>query len=451
MAKWPTDKELEEIYRKGSEFHDFEFRPDAWDDMEKLLDNDKKRLGGWLSISLVLGLLALSFFSYNYFSQNNTSNQIEAKVITNTATATNSISSTTTIGNKNNSVPSSEIENFDNQKAILNSNPSTEETNSIAKNANSIDNLDANQSTGSRKTSESLNLNYTNNNRVLALSPEVINNTSTIQNNLEVAANNGTSTNNKSNSILEKTDKHFQSQHTLLSTLPFSNDHSNKPSSLTGKAYHLYLIPSVEKSIKDQGESFKRFFFGVTTGVETSWTPNGEFSQLDYSLGLKSSYFVSPRWGINVGATYQRDQFVAEKGDYRASESFWKSRGVSSAPEFTQARGNMLELSLGTSYSFNNRNENGFSVSADIGNTFMLSEWYDYNFADESENFSSNWSMENHSFLSAINLSSNYRIHLSNNFLFEAGPYLRIPLSGVGHGNTRLSSLGLRVTVGLSK
>ena len=51
MAEWPTDKELQEIYRKGSEQHDFDYDPKAWDSMVVMLNKERRRR--WLLILLL--------------------------------------------------------------------------------------------------------------------------------------------------------------------------------------------------------------------------------------------------------------------------------------------------------------------------------------------------------------------------------------------------------------
>ena len=451
MAKWPSDKELEEIYRRGSESHDFEFRPDAWEDMEKLLDNEKKKYGLLIRSTVVLGLLALSYLSYDLFFADHVDSPvlIEDRISTE-AIAQEQVSSTIELDNQIETADPHTSQDPLQQQTVttssINGEKVTAKTTDRARNdigqlnnlqglgdrsnnlgnlaRSTVDNNAKTQYTTGGPTHGSLNYNSADNRELSSSSPTEL----TKENNAAAS-----------------------SSQTLITILPFSNDRINNPYSLTSKDYHLYTLPSDEQIDQQPSNSFKRFFIGVSGGVESSWTPNGDFSQLDYNVGLRSSFFVSPRWGLRLGAIYQSDRYVAKKGDYRTSEEFWESRGISTTPEFTNARGNMLEFSLGSSYSFNHRNQNGFSVSADVVNTFMLSEWYDFNFVDEANNFSSSWSSENHSLLSSLNLSSSYRSHLSRNFLLEVGPYLRIPLSGIGHGNMRLSSIGLRMTVGLKQ
>jgi len=77
MADWPSDKELEEIYRIGSEGHDFQYTQDAWSEMEHLLDKRKRRKFILMAFS-ILFLASLTYIAKPYLISDNSSlNQTE--------------------------------------------------------------------------------------------------------------------------------------------------------------------------------------------------------------------------------------------------------------------------------------------------------------------------------------------------------------------------------------
>ncbi len=453
MAEWPSDKELEEIYRKGSQLHDFEYRPDAWDNMEKLLDQDKNRFGLWFKGAVIIGLIALMYIAYStLFTESIKTHVADNDYTPNQQIEQASSSSPNTVHNRtvseSNANKNSNTIGLESKNSIQDKLKKEVDVNALANAETTIQNTQDPNSTNINNQNSAFRNNYkspNNTNKLSTYHPESnpdLGGRSIL--NTEATPDALSSISKSDNALLSR------SQDLLTKLHPFANA-QHKPTSLNSKAYHLFSIPSAPKVTNNNNDSFKRFFIGINAGVESSWTPNGQLSQIDYSLGIRTSLYLSPRWGLNLGATYLRDQLVARQGDYSTSEEFWSERGITSTLEFTEARGNMIDFSLGGSYSFNHRSQNGFSISADLGNTFMLSEWYDYSFSNEAENFSSNWNRENHSLLSSVSLSSNYRAHLSNNFLLEAGPFLRIPLSGVGHGNLKLSSIGVRIAVGLQR
>jgi len=172
----------------------------------------------------------------------------------------------------------------------------------------------------------------------------------------------------------------------------------------------------------------------------SSWTPNGQSNNVDLGLGLNAKYFVNPKLAVSLGATYIDDFFIAEEGDYKANRDFWKAAG---APNVVEANNQMVEVTTGLAFYFNGIRNNGLSAQLGINSTFMISEQYDYLFTEESNNWSSSWTGDNNKWFNSLDLSTQYKIGLKNNFLIEAGPFVKVPISGIGHGDVLLSSAGI--------
>ena len=470
MAKWLSDKELEEIYRKGSEAHDFEYRADAWSDMEHLLDKDQRFRGAWIGLASIVGMIILGYFALQFSNRGNddlilVERQLEQKV-QEESVPTSPVTLTST---NNTHTDDESITSTDDTEVSNNQNTSNLKSSAYHERVSSTDQIRT-TSTGELSNThwqDQEDSNYKNPiSNTFAGSTQKLDNISqndNSNNNLGKATNErttGLSFNdllndhsesgiNQSSSQLDKIENTLTRTNQSLSLTPLSITQLNKIHSNNINQYHLYQLPEIENDT-DIKDKFRRFLFSGTLGVETSWTPNGDFSSLDYSFGLRTSYFATSRLGFSLGASYQKDIYVAQKGDYN-SPGFWEAMGASGAPEWTNANCNMLEISLGTSYSFGHRDQNGLSIGADLISNFMLQESYDFFFVNENENFTSSWNMANNTLLNAISLSSNYRAHISDNWLVEGGPYVRLPLTGIGHGNIELSSIGIRVAIGLKK
>jgi len=65
------------------------------------------------------------------------------------------------------------------------------------------------------------------------------------------------------------------------------------------------------------------FVIAGILGTESSRTPQGQRSNIDYNLGLRASYFVGNKIGINVGGSFINDGFSAPGEDYRSPKDFW--------------------------------------------------------------------------------------------------------------------------------
>ncbi len=180
-------------------------------------------------------------------------------------------------------------------------------------------------------------------------------------------------------------------------------------------------------------------------GSESSWTPTGEFSSIDYSIGLGINARLGKKLGFSIGASYIRDLYIANRGDYNAHQEFW--RQTDEEPSYTSANNKMIEINTGLSYYLNGWQKNGVGIHLGILSNFMLSEQYSYHFEEESMNFSSSWTRSNSTWLNAINISPVYRFGANKRGSIEIGPYFKVPLSGIGHGGIMLSSFGLKGSV----
>jgi hypothetical protein len=81
----------------------------------------------------------------------------------------------------------------------------------------------------------------------------------------------------------------------------------------------------------------------------------------------------------------------------------------------------------------------------------MKEETYDYLLKDPAGQihyYTTVYKNENSHFFSVINLSGGYQYHFSERFSLMAEPYVKIPISGVGHGKVNLNSGGILFTAG---
>jgi hypothetical protein len=108
-------------------------------------------------------------------------------------------------------------------------------------------------------------------------------------------------------------------------------------------------------------------------GAESSWTPSGEFSSIDYSIGLGINARLGKNLGFSIGASYIRDLYIANRGDYKAEQDFWRQP---EEPNYTSADCKMLEINIGLSYYFNGWERKGIGLHLGMLSNFMLNEQY---------------------------------------------------------------------------
>ena len=186
-----------------------------------------------------------------------------------------------------------------------------------------------------------------------------------------------------------------------------------------------------------------RFVFGIQGGVEVSQTPLGNLSDTDFSIGAKFGIVASDNFVLNVGVSYIRECYVAPTSDYTVPLGFWQGN----VPDDIQAVCDMLDFSIGASYYFNDILNNGLVGHVNFSSNSMLKETYEYQFADSGTNWEEEFSFANSTLLSNIELGSTYNFMIGNKYSMDLGPYIKIPINGIGNGDVKLRSFGFRMGI----
>ena len=193
-----------------------------------------------------------------------------------------------------------------------------------------------------------------------------------------------------------------------------------------------------------------KFFINLNAGVEIASTPLGERSDGDYNFGAKLGYVASSKLIVTTGVNYIKESYTAEGDDYTAPTGFWSATN-GEAPESILAVCDMVEFSLGASYHFTDVQSRGLAAHVNLNSNFMVREEYDYLFTESDNDWTGIFEGESQSVLSNVELSTTYKFISASDYIIDAGPYLKIPTSGIGHGDVRLSSFGFRVGVSFLK
>ena len=193
-----------------------------------------------------------------------------------------------------------------------------------------------------------------------------------------------------------------------------------------------------------------RFFYNINAGIETAQTPNGNRSELDFNLGLRLGTVVSSRVVITAGLNYINESYAADGSDYSPPANFWSATD-GRPPESISAVCNMLDFSVGASYHFRDIYRNGLVAHINLSSNHMLREEYKYNFTNSAEDWYSLFEGENQTLLSNIELGTSYKFNIGKQLYVDAGPYLKIPVQGIGHGNVKLNTIGIRLGISIIK
>ncbi|MDG2449953.1 MAG: hypothetical protein P8M34_09955 [Saprospiraceae bacterium] len=431
MAEKDTYKYLEEEFRKKASDQQYPYDPANWKELEKMLDDERRRTPimwlKWGSLSLIfITLIGSGIYRSNAsIKESSTTDEIgiseniqkeEYSQLNDEASIPkSSIYKDSQLPNKKSEIESNE-ETVEYQ--LETSSLNTSSLSNIVRNSNSINNIHFSQKGNhlldnsflikENQSSQSPNLNAVNidpgHNKKEALDD------SEQEENLPVLS------------------------HILLTPL-----NSNQPK---------FSNPTLVDFGKLETFDYKKFSFVINVGLESSKTALGKRSPLNLNGGVQFNHAISKKITLVGGIRYVIDSYRAEKGEYKTVTKLFEQSGY---PEYTLARCSMIDFQTGIGYHFNRVDGSGLSIQLSAVSNAMLDEEYDYMFSDSEKNWTGSWFGAHSTIFSALDISLNYRLPLSSNRFIELSPYAKIPTRGIGHGNIKLNTFGLKLGMTFGK
>jgi hypothetical protein len=164
------------------------------------------------------------------------------------------------------------------------------------------------------------------------------------------------------------------------------------------------------------------------------------------NAGVQLEYRLTNRFRVGVGAIYSVKLYSAKVEDYKVPYGFW-TYGVK--PSGIDANCKILDLPVHLRFDALRRARYNAFVSTGLSSYIMLSERYGYSYPTYNPSLRPAWHGERtgEHYFSVVNLSVGYERNLGRRFSWQAEPFLKLPLGGVGFGKVRLGSSGVFVSV----
>lgn len=184
----------------------------------------------------------------------------------------------------------------------------------------------------------------------------------------------------------------------------------------------------------------------VLLGSRASATPSFGLKNLDGTYGLGFSGFITRKISFGISAVYTNDFYNAGPDDYNIGKGYW-TYGVK--PILTNAQCAILETTVNASYFFKGIEKNGLFLGVNTAGSFMLRERYDYIYEKPNSHLRQSWSGVNASqhYFNSIGVSVGYLYHLPYNVALSIAPYYNQPLKYIGHVEVLLRSSGVNVGI----
>ncbi len=183
---------------------------------------------------------------------------------------------------------------------------------------------------------------------------------------------------------------------------------------------------------------------GTPELASVGWGNELSFS---YKGGLTVDYRYGRHFSIGTGLLLSRKRYSAGPGEYAPPGGFGNYQP---APDETYGWCTMLEIPLSVGYYPRHHRADGFYLELGISSFLMLRERYYYHYEQQDPDLIRWWNSrwDNHAWLGLLNVSPGYQWRLGARTGLQLSPYLQIPLRGVGYGSVDLYSMGLNLRFG---
>lgn len=411
-----SPKEIDKIFREGSEQYNFEYNEAAWEHMEGLLEEeDRRRLLWWI----LGGLSVLLFLGAIYFLLPTKQHVLEETQVQNISLNENTSLHQESLNEKLKSSP----------KAIPENNE--EETK-------------ANKHEINLKKGEVIpkhnNLFTKNKNRPFFIkNDEVVSDTNS---SLEDQSNNDNSF------VFTDTLVSMVVPLTMLEILAKQHSHSN-----TSEVHNLNVETKTFQSENEEDRLFQdstkknSLVIGLVTAAEVSTIGRDNICRPDFKIGVQLEYRFSKRLATSVGLNFIRKDYGAGQGEYTPPMGFWTDGVV---PQTTRGLCDIIEVPMNFSYFLNNfsdESKNNFYVTGGITSYIMLRSEYNYFYGEDppSPDLIKEWQEANgrDNLFGVGHISIGVERFLNKKNSIQVAPYVQIPLQEIGHGRVKIWSFGV--------
>ncbi len=437
-----SPKKLDKLFRKGSEQYDFGYNAEAWQQMESLLDKDDRRRFFWWWFGGA-GLLLVG--AVWFFGGQSSAPVAADPVLDKTEYPKNQTGTTGGNQEKQQGTNLSEIQkgggssqNTDGGNALPNHSTKTNENGEL-KNATTPQ---------KRRNSNKKENNAAKKAKHPPIAAADIENKKETGGNLTDEMQNRTISQNylALDTLTGLGDKisHEKDWLPKLPILPLALLEYS-PKGITATVLPMVSereegFPDFEKEITPSQNN--ALFIGLVAASEMTSVGMGDFSKTSWKVGGQVEYRYRNKYSTSLGANFMRKKYTAGWGEYIPPKGFW-TRTI--APQSTDGTCNILEVPFLIGYYPSGHSNSGFYANAGLTTYFILWEWYDYSYSQPDPDLIRTWQTSKVSqyWFGIGQFSVGYNMVVGRRTSLQFEPYLQIPLTGVGHGNVKLWSIGV--------
>jgi hypothetical protein len=429
-------KRLDQLFQHGSEQYDFEYNPEAWEQMESLLDKDKRRrriIWWWGALFLLLATASVVWFL----------NQKEGEI-----PDQHSIENATEVAPQDNM--KAKEEPLQPEEASIPVPAKTEtgkkETPPLSEESEKGNSTEATETAPAAPAQTQADILEE---RLLQVTPPIAGQKQKHERKEQAAAKETTAADealpNRMESGREPAGQDPAETYPELLPLPvLPFDQLAYPDD----RLRLDDLPAVtphEGQTNSKSDSPNFLLFALLAGGEVTVIDTPKTTGPDWKLGIRLEYFYQGRYSLSLGANYVRKSYLAGEGAYSPPKGFWTRNIV---PQSTYGTCKVLEIPILIAYYPKGALRSGWFTRIGFTSYFMLQERYYYSYESQDTDLIRKWYGDNEyqHWFGIGHLSIGYHRKLGNKSSLQLAPYCQVPLTGLGHGNSKLWSIGINAS-----
>ncbi|RLJ77608.1 hypothetical protein [Pedobacter alluvionis] len=190
-----------------------------------------------------------------------------------------------------------------------------------------------------------------------------------------------------------------------------------------------------------------RFVLSILAAPDLTSVQKSGQSSLSGGFGIEATVILTKKLSVTTGASYAKKIYDSDFSLYNPNTDYV----FSIKPTNIHANCDVIDIPINLNYKVFNGRRNSISVSTGLSSYLMLKEKYSYSYNGAyqgPENFEVR--NQNQHYLGIANVGVEFQHKINNNLSISAKPFMKIPLTDIGYGNSKLSSTGVAVSVNMN-
>lgn len=213
---------------------------------------------------------------------------------------------------------------------------------------------------------------------------------------------------------------------------------------------NLVFEPAQGRVAKIKDPVFKkkpRLILSILAAPDLTSVQKSGQSSLSGGLGIEATVILTKKLSVTTGASYAKKIYDSDFSLYKPNTNYV----FNIKPSNIHANCDVLDIPINLNYKVFDNRRNSISVSTGLSSYLMLKEKYSFSYNGTYQG-PQNFEVKNANqhYLGIANVGIEFQHKINHNLSISAKPFMKIPLTDIGYGNSRLSSTGVAISVNMN-